>query len=366
MSFKLYYNSDHNNELCDPEEHYSKFEGVNYHETIMATRKEVYYNPHKQPRTSNQSIDNVEKLKPSFLNKNFDHNFRPPSADVEKENGLYDGTAGWNRATVFAALGIDMFPLDLLSFDSEYAKHKYRGTSNNEEEHHTAASPMSQVAIKEEIKISIREYPEEWQNKNGIITDSRIKQEIIEYTTVIVDGISCQTISDDDRKKMFKEIRSSFPKNEKLQTYNNTISTIAAESLGLPYGGYNANTGKVGWILTHTVGKDAIWQIFHANPEYAHLPVSITFAIPIPKDEKKDTIILRKELKKSLYDAIDQKAVDDSVLYDMNVADAREKIKKKKIIFEGFLNSYVDETEGTNKPYVLVDENGNIKQREKS
>ena len=83
MSFTLSYNMERNNELCDPEEYYSKFEGVHYHETIMVTRKDVYFNPHKQPRTSNQSIGNVENLKPSFLNKNFDHKFRPPSADVE-------------------------------------------------------------------------------------------------------------------------------------------------------------------------------------------------------------------------------------------------------------------------------------------
>ena len=35
----------------------------------------------------------------------------------EKENGVYDGTAGWNRNTVFDLLGVDVFPLDLLSFD---------------------------------------------------------------------------------------------------------------------------------------------------------------------------------------------------------------------------------------------------------
>jgi len=360
MSFKLHYDLERNNELCDPEEHYSKFEGVHYEDTIQATNKVVYFNPHKQPRTSNQSVGNVELLTPSFVHKNFDHKFRPLSADIVKINGLHDGTAGWNRSTVFDALNVTTFPLDLLSFDSEYAKHKYRGTSNNEEEHHAAAAAMSQVAIKEEIKISLRDFPEEWQNKNGIVTDSRIRQEINEYTTVVVNDIPCQTISDDDRKKMLKEIRQSFPKNEKLQTYNNEIITIAAESLGLSYGGYNADTGKVGYILTHTVGKDAMWFIFHANPKYAHLPVSIIFAIPIPRDEKKDTIELRKKLKKSLYDAIDQKAVDDSVLYDMDVVDARKKIASKEIIFEGFLNSYVDETDGTNSTYVVVDVDGKV------
>ena len=56
MSFKLHYDMERNNELCDPEKYYSKFEGVNYHKTIMATRKNVYFNPHKQPRTENQNL----------------------------------------------------------------------------------------------------------------------------------------------------------------------------------------------------------------------------------------------------------------------------------------------------------------------
>ena len=37
-----------------------------------------------------------------------------------------------------------------------------------------------------------------------------------------------------------------------------------------------------------------------------------------------------------------------------------EKIASKKIIFEGFLNSYVEETKGTNSKYVVVDELGNV------
>jgi hypothetical protein len=364
MSFKLYYNLDHNNELCDPEEHYSNFEGVHYHGTIMVTKKGVYFNPHKQPRASNQSINNLEELKPSFLHKNFDHKFRPPSADIEKENGVYDGTAGWNRYTIFEALGVNIFPLDLLSFDSEYDKHKFRGMSNNNEEHHTAASPMSQVAIKEEIKVSLRNG---WlpQNKDGFVTDATIKAEIADYTTVVVDGFPCQTISDDDRKKMLKEIRSSFPKNKKLQTYNKEVTEIAAKTLGIPYGGYNEDTGKVGYVLTHTVGKDGIWFIYHANPKYAHLPVYITFAIETPNDKKEKTVEKRKALKKSLDDAIDQKAVIDASIYNMDVSDAREKIKNKEVIFNGFLNSYVDETEGTNNTYVLVDVNGSIIEHDK-
>ena len=359
MSFKLHYDLERNNELCDPEEHYSKFEGVHYHGTTMETRRGVFFNPHRQPRTENQNIGNVEKLNSSFVNKNFDHNFRPPSADIEKENCVYDGTAGWNRNTVFDVLGVDVFPLDLLSFDSEYDKHKYRGMSNNEEEHHSAASSMSQIAIKEEIKVSLRNG---WlpQNKDGFVTDATIKAEIVDYTTVMVDGFPCQTISDDDRKKMLKEIRSSFPKNKKLQTFNKEVIEIAAKSLDLPFGGYNPDTGKVGYILTHTVGKDGIWFIYHATPEYAHLPVYITFAIETPSDKKEKTVEKRKALKKSLDDAIDQKAVVDAGIYDMDVSDARTKIKSKQVIFVGFLNSYVDETDGTNSTYVVVDVDGKV------
>ena len=350
---------ERNNELCDPEEYYSKFEGVHYHGTIMVPIKEVYYNPHNQPRTSNQSIGNVEKLRPSFLNKNFDHKFRPMSADIEKVNGLYDGTAGWNRIIVLHSLGVDVIPLDLLSFDSEYDKHKYRGLSNNEEEHHTAASPMSQVAIKEEIKVSLRNA---WlpQNKDGFVTDATIKAEIVDYTTVMVDGFPCQTISDEDRKKMLKDIRSSFPKNKKLQTFNKEVIEIAAKSLDLPFGGYNPDTGKVGYILTHTVGKDGIWFIYHANSEYAHLPVHINFAIETPSDKKEKTVEKRKALKKSLDDAIDQKAVVDAGIYGMDVSEARKKIKSKQVKFGGFLNSYVDETDGTNRTYVVVDVDGKV------
>tara|TARA_B100000575_G_C23136242_1_gene660165 strand:- start:2813 stop:3913 length:1101 start_codon:yes stop_codon:yes gene_type:complete len=360
MSFKLHYDRERNDELCDPEKYYSKFEGVNYHDTIMVTRKEVYFNPHKQPRTENQNIGNVEKLSTSIITKNYDHKYRPQSADIEKENGVFDGTAGWNRDAVYDSLSVDVFPLDLLSFDSEYDKHKYRGISNNEEEHHTAAASMSQIAIKEEIKVSLRKG---WlpKNKEGFVTDSTIKAEIVDYTTVVLqDGTECQTISDEDRKKMLKDIRSSFPKNDKLQTYNKEVSEIAAESLDIPYGGYNETSGKIGYILTHTVGKDGIWFIFHANPKCSHLPVEITFAIEKPNDKKDKTIEKRKALKKSLYDAIDQKAVEDAKLYDLDVSYTREKIKKKKIICNGFLNSYVDETEGTNKSYVLVDENGKL------
>ena len=47
---------------------------------------------------------------------------------------MFDGTAGWNRDAVYNSLNVDVVPLDLLSFDSEYDKHKYRGISNNEEE----------------------------------------------------------------------------------------------------------------------------------------------------------------------------------------------------------------------------------------
>ena len=154
MTFKLHYDKEKNDILCDPHEFYDKFEGVNYEGTILATNDDVYFNPKKNPRTSNQSVGNVDNLKPSFIYKNFDHKYRPLSADVDKVNGVYDGTAGWNRDTVLASLNVRTFPLDLLSFDSDYDKHKYRGMSNNEEEHHTAASSMSQVAITEEIKLS--------------------------------------------------------------------------------------------------------------------------------------------------------------------------------------------------------------------
>jgi len=360
MTFKLHYDKEKNDRLCDPHEFYDKFEGVNYEGTILVSKNDVYYNPKKQPRTSNQSIGNVDKLKSSFINQNFNHKYRPSSADVDKVNGVYDGTAGWNRNTVYDSLNVRTFPLDLLSFDSEYDKHKYRGVSNNEEEHHTAASPMSQVAITEEIKVSLRN---NWlpKTKEGLVTDATIKHEIIEYTTTVsVEGISCQTITENDRKKMLKEIRSSFPKNAKLQTYNTDIMNLAAKSLGIAYGGYNADTGKVGYLLTHTVGKDAMWFIFHANPKYSHLPVDITFVIPVPPNKKENCIKKRKKLKKSFEDAIEAKAVADSKTYDLNVTDLKEKIKNKKVNFNGFLNSYVDETEGTNGTYVLVDENGKI------
>ena len=360
MTFKLHYDKEKNDRLCDPHEFYDKFEGVNYEGTILATNDDVYFNPKKNPRTSNQSVGNVDKLKPSFIYKNFDHKYRPLSADVDKVNGVYDGTAGWNRDTVLASLNVRTFPLDLLSFDSDYDKHKYRGMSNNEEEHHTAASSMSQVAITEEIKLSLRN---NWlsKNKDGFVTDATIKHEIDEYTTTVsVEGIPCQTITENDRKKMLKEIRSSFPKNAKLQTYNIDIMNLAAESLGIAYGGYNADTGKVGYLLTHTVGKDAMWFIFHANPKYSHLPVDITFVIPVPPNKKENCIKKRKKLKKSLVDAIEAKAVADSKTYDLNVTDLKEKIKNKKVNFNGFLNSYVDETEGTNSTYVLVDVNGKL------
>ena len=86
MSFKLHYDRERNDELClDPEKYYSKFEGVNYHDTIMVTRKEVYFNPHKQPRTENQNIGNVEKLSTSIITKNYDHKYRPQSQILKKK-----------------------------------------------------------------------------------------------------------------------------------------------------------------------------------------------------------------------------------------------------------------------------------------
>ena len=178
---------------------------------------------------------------------------------------------------------------------------------------------------------------------------------------MVVDGIDCQTISDEDRKKMDSKMYVlHFQKITNYKRITKKYVKLQTESLDIPYGGYNETTNKVGYILTHTVGKDGIWFIFHANPKCSHLPVEITFAIEKPHDKKDKTIEKRKALKKSLYDAIDQKAVEDADLYDLDVSYTREKIKKKKIICNGFLNSYVDETEGTNKSYVLVDENGKL------
>ena len=127
---------------------------------------------------------------------------------------------------------------------------------------------------------------------------------------------------------------------QKMTNYKRTTKKYVKlqdpESLDIPYGGYNETTNKVGYILTHTVGKDGIWFIFHANPKCSHLPVEITFAIEKPHDKKDKTIEKRKALKKSLYDAIDQKAVEDANLYDLDVSYTREKIKKKKLYLMDF------------------------------
>ena len=74
-------------------------------------------------------------------------------------------------------LKIKSFPIDLLSFDSEYDKHKFRGAySNNQPEHHPTAAPMTQVSIRTQIKKSITNG---WlNNKKGVVTDPKLKQEI--------------------------------------------------------------------------------------------------------------------------------------------------------------------------------------------
>ena len=61
-------------------------------------------------------------------------------------NGKKDRVTGWNRRVVYRSLIIKTFPIDLLSFDSEYDKHKFRGAySNNQPEHHPTAAAMTQV-----------------------------------------------------------------------------------------------------------------------------------------------------------------------------------------------------------------------------
>ena len=50
---------------------------------------------------------------------------------------------------------------------------------------------------------------------------------------------------------------------------------------------------------------------------------------------KKIKLEKRKALKKSLYDAIDQKAVEDAKLYDLDVSYTKKELKEK-IIFNGF------------------------------
>jgi len=356
---KLNYDKELNKEKIDPVEFYSKFEGVEYVDTIMVSSKDVYFNPNKQPRTENQNIGNVEKLIQSFRLRNFDHKFRPPAVDIEKINGIYDGSVGWNRTTVFSSLGVDIFPVDLLSYTSDYDKHKHRGISNNEEEHHNAAASMSQIAIKEEIKKSIKNG---WLPKNpkGQVTDTTIKAEIVDYTTVIIDGFPAPTILEVDRKKMLKDIRASFPKNDKLQTYNKEIIDIAMATLGLPFGGYDSDTGKIGYVLTHTVNKDGLWNMLFANPKHKGIPVNITFAIPVPSDKKEITIEKRKLLKKSLEDVLDLFAVKCADIFDIKLEKARDKVSKLDIKVLGFLNSYVDEVVEVKSNYSLVDVDGNV------
>ena len=361
---KLRYDMKRNNELCNPHKFYEKFEGVHYVRTVIVRKKDVYFDPKQQPRAENQDINNVRELEKSFKSKNFDHKFRPSTADVNKgPEDAYDGTAGFNRDSVFNSLGIEYFPLDLLEFDSEYTKHLYRGISNNEPEHHSVAASMSQVAIVEQIKKSIREgyLP---KNKDGYVTDKVIKEEIIKYTTLFVDGRSCSTVNEKDRKKMLEEVRKSFPLNPKLMTYNKNTIKAAAYLLGIPNGGYDRDTGKIGYVLTHTVGKDGIWNMYYANRKYGKKPIHIAFAIETPSNDPEKNRKKKEQLKKSLYDAIDEKAILDSEIYDLNVDEARKKLNESKPIkFMGFFNSYVDEGVDIKNGWgnhVMVDEKGNV------
>lgn len=355
----LNYSKEKNDALVNPFKYYSRYKGVHYHKTIMATDDDVNHDDDNQPRTVNQDVNNFDGLVFSHETKNYDHNFRPMAADIEKINEMYDGVSGWNRKPVYKFLEIPKYPLDLLSFDSEYDKHKFREAfSNNQPEHHTAAAKQSQVSIRESIKKMIRKG---WLNDtSGVVTDKKIKEEIIDYTTVVIDGVPAQTVTDGDRKQLLKDIRSSFPKNNKVQTYNKELIKLAMKSLDLPYGGYDTEKGTIGYVLTHTVGKDGLWNMIFANGKATNLPVNITFALPVPPDNKNKCVGRRKALVKSLNDVKELFAKRVSDIFGIDLDEAKAKVEALDINFIGFLNSYVDEAKAAGTQFCIVDENGNL------
>ena len=261
MSFKLNYNLEQNNKECNPKQFYSRFGGTKYIDTLPKARRNIdyYFNPKKQVRATNQDADNVDVIKKSLLLKNYDHTKRPQCADVEKVNGMpHDGTVGFNRNTVYDILNTALTPLDLVEYDSPADKWRHKGQSNTEPEHGKDAAAMSEASIQEHIKDGVRE--------GFIVSDKEIKEEI-EAMSVTRDGLFL--IGDDAQKRIFKEVKKNHPKYEKLQTYNNDIAGLACEQLGLPHGGYHQGTGKVGYFISHTVGKDAVWNTTFQNSEHS-------------------------------------------------------------------------------------------------
>ena len=216
---------------------------------------------------------------------------------------------------------------------------------------------MTQVSIRTQIKKSITNG---WlNNKKDVVTDSRLKQEIKDYTTVIIDGKNYQTISDGDRRDMFKDIRSAYPKNPRVQTYSNEIINIAMDSLNLPHSGYSQNHGTMGYVLTKTIGKDGIWAMFFPTSIYRGLPVNIVFAIDVPPDDPKKCIVKRNKLLKSFKDAKRFYAETVSDQFGINLDSAKDIVNSRPVKVLGFLNSYGDEAREAKSEFCIVDENGN-------
>ena len=353
MSFKLNYNLEQNNKECNPKQFYSRFGGTKYIDTLPKARRNIdyYFNPKKQVRATNQDADNVDVIKKSLLLKNYDHTKRPQCADVEKVDGMpHDGTVGFNRNTVYDILNTTLTPLDLVEYNSPADKWRHKGQSNTEPEHGKDAAAMSEASIQEHIKDGVRE--------GFIVSDKEIKEEI-EAMSVTRDGLFL--IGDDAQKRIFKEVKKNHPKYEKLQTYNNDIAGLACEQLGLPHGGFHQGTGKVGYFISHTVGKDAVWNTTFQNSEHFGLEVGLTLYLPTPPQKRNETITKRVNILESIPKGFDKVALRMADMFDIDIAESRVKmINNMNIKVYGFLNSYVDEVpEKHPYEYCLVDLNGN-------
>jgi len=352
MSFKLHYDVNTNKKECDPIKFYERFGGVTYKETLPKARRGVdyYFNPRKQVRAANQNVDNVDTIKRSFILKNYDHTKRPQCVDEQKIDGVHDGSVGFNRETVYGILNVDLVPIDVLEYSSEADKWRHKGQSNTEPEHAKEAAAMSEVSIQEHIKDGVRE--------GFIVSDKEIREEIAAMS-MTRDGHLL--IDSEAKKRIFKNIKDNHPKYDKLQTWSNDIANIACEQLGLPYGGYNEDLGMVGYYVSHTAGKDTVWNSMIQNTEHIGLPVGLTLYLPTPPQSKKETIKKRNLILDSIPNAFDKLAIRNSSMFDMSISETRQKmIDNMKFQIFGFLNSFVDEVpENHPYDYCLVDVDGN-------
>ena len=158
MSFQLRYDVNRNKKECDPKKFYERFDGVTYKETLPKARMNVdfYFNPKKQVRSSNQDIGNLDAIKRSLELKNYDHSKRPQCVDVNKVQGRYDGTVGFNRYAVYHILKQLLVPIDIIEYRDGAALWRHKGQSNTEPEHAKEAAAMSEVSIQEHIKAGVR------------------------------------------------------------------------------------------------------------------------------------------------------------------------------------------------------------------